>query len=172
MSLAPLELPTAARTRRIGELLGRLAQPGDVLGLDGPLGAGKTCLVQGLARGLGVPKEAAVSSPTFTLVNQYAGRLPLFHVDLYRLEAESELAELGLWEAADAGGVLAVEWLSRFPGAVPADRLQLDLAPSPGGGRRLSIAALGPAAGRWLRELGAALRTESGSKDPARRRLT
>lgn len=169
MSLPPIELPTAARTRRIGELFGRLLQPGDVLGLDGPLGAGKTCLVQGLARGLGVPAGTAVSSPTFTLVNQHAGRLPLFHVDLYRLEAESELAELGLWEAADAGGVLAVEWLSRFPRAVPADRLQLDLAPATGGGRRLTVSALGPAAARRLREIGAALVTGRGAGPRTRR---
>jgi tRNA threonylcarbamoyladenosine biosynthesis protein TsaE len=157
ISLPPIELKTAAQTRRVGAILGRLLQAGDVLGLDGPLGAGKTCLVQGLAAGLGVPRGTAVSSPTFTLVNQYEGRLPLFHVDLYRLEDAGELAELGLWEAADAGGVLAVEWLSRFPHAVPADRLQLELEHAPGGGRRLSISALGPGAARRLEELGAAL---------------
>lgn len=173
---APLvfELPTAAATRRLGQRLGALLQPGDVLGLDGPLGAGKTCLVQGLARGLGVPKSVAVSSPTFTLVNQYIGQyvgqyvgqppsphagppagplgpeagkpLTLHHVDLYRLESARELDELGLWEAAESGGVMAVEWLSRFPQALPADRLELRLEIASSGGRSLSLRATGPRA--------------------------
>lgn len=156
-ALPPIPLASPTQTRRLGALLGRLVQPGDVLGLDGPLGAGKTCLVQGLAQGLGVPREVPISSPTFTLVNSYAGRLPLYHADLYRLTDARELLELGLWEAADSGGVLAVEWLSRFPGAVPADRLQLALAHAAGGGRTLAVSAHGPVSARRLAELAAEL---------------
>lgn len=177
-SLVVIHLKTAAATRRLGQRLGALLQPGDVLGLDGPLGAGKTCLVQGLARGLGVPPEVAVSSPTFTLVNQYVGRylgqpdgpasapvaaallpLTLYHVDLYRLEGPRELDELGLWEAAESGGVMAVEWLARFPQALPADRLELTLDILPDGARSLGLRPGGPRAAARLVALRNALRT-------------
>ncbi len=162
-----LELATAAATRKVGEVLGRLAKPGDLLGLDGPLGAGKTCLIGGLGRGLKV--AGPVSSPTFTLINQYAGRLPLYHVDLYRLTAADELMELGLWEAAESGGVLAVEWLSRFPDALPADRLSLELAllPPPRRGRRLMIRAGGARAAERLSQLAAALSRPAAGRAPA-----
>lgn len=166
-----IHLPTAAATQRLGQRLGALLQPGDVLGLDGPLGAGKTCLVQGLARGLGVPRSVAVSSPTFTLVNQYTGQhtgpgqpagaaaktLTLYHVDLYRLESARELDELGLWEAAESGGVMAVEWLSRFPQALPADRIELTLEIESSGGRSLSLQACGPRSAARLVALQSAL---------------
>ena len=89
-----VSLRDAAATRRLGERLGRAAAPGDVIGLDGTLGAGKTCLVQGLARGLGVPRDVPVGSPTFTLLNEHRGRLPLYHADLYRLEDEGELRRI------------------------------------------------------------------------------
>ena len=145
-------LPRATATVQLGRLLAADAMPGDLLSLAGPLGAGKTCLVGGLARGLGI--TGTVASPSFSLVNQHSGRLTLYHVDLYRLGHESELAELGLWEAAEAGGVLAIEWLERFPDAVSRDRLQIDLryaagdpltpSPSPAGGRLARITSGGP----------------------------
>lgn len=169
-----IALTTAAATQRLGRRLGEILQPGDALSLDGPLGAGKTCLVQGLARGLGVPPNVAVSSPTFTLVNQYVvtqgpqtstqGSVPsaarpwtLYHVDLYRLESARELDELGLWEAVESGGILAVEWLSRFPQALPEDRLALQLDPLPEGGRSLSLRSGGPRSRMRLAELRQAL---------------
>lgn len=152
-----LELPTAAATTRVGVQLGKLAQPGDVLGLDGPLGAGKTCLVGGLARGLGV--AGPITSPTFTLVNQHAGRLTLYHVDLYRLGSAREVDELGLWESAESGGVMAVEWLSRFPGTLPPDRLQLELRLHAVRGRILTLTALGERSRQRLAELAATRRT-------------
>ena len=137
-----VELANAAATRRFGALLGKLLQPGDLIGLEGPLGAGKTCLLSGIGRGLKVAQ--AVTSPTFTLVNQYQGRLVLYHADLYRLGSAMDLMELGLWEAAESGGVLAVEWLSRFPDALPPDRLQVEIAPRKAGGRTLQLSATGP----------------------------
>ncbi len=151
-----LVLPTPEATQALGAKLGELLQPGDVIGLDGPLGAGKTCLVQGLARGLEVPRDTRVSSPTFTLMNEHPGRLVLYHVDLYRLNSAAELDELGLWEAADSGGVMAVEWLARFPRALPLDRLHLDLsmdASGPLGPRHLLVRALGPRAAERLQKL-------------------
>lgn len=159
---APLELrlATAAATRRLGRLLGQLVKAGDLLGLEGPLGAGKTCFIAGLAAGL--KWRGAVTSPTFTLINQYAGRLVLYHADLYRLRSAMELDELGLWEAAEAGGVLAVEWLSRFPEALPPDRLELRLEPAqaPGRGRALRVTAHGPRSNERLAALRARLEKE------------
>lgn len=158
-------LPRATATVRLGRLLAADAQPGDLLSLAGPLGAGKTCLVGGLARGLGI--TGTVASPSFSLVNQHSGRLTLYHVDLYRIGHESELSELGLWEAAEAGGVLAIEWLERFPDAVSRDRLQIDLryaesnprqpSPSPAEGRLARITCGGARSSARLAALAARL---------------
>src|SRR5438094_844590 len=111
---------------------------GDVLALVGPLGAGKTTFVQGLARGLGVPPDRHVASPTFALVNEHPGRVPLVHADLYRIEDARELLELGLSDAFDRAAV-AIEWLDRFPDAAPADRLEIAIAFAPGDARTLTF---------------------------------
>lgn len=114
------------QTAALGTALGRLAQPGDVLLLQGPLGAGKTRLTQGLARGLDVPGE--VTSPTFIIVNEYrTGRLPLYHVDLYRIERVDEAVDLGLDEYFFGPGVSVVEWPDRAPAAMPEDVMLIDL---------------------------------------------
>lgn len=89
-----------------------------MLALIGPLGAGKTAFVKGLAAGLGVPPREAIS-PTFALIHEHTGRLPLFHIDLYRLEGADEVAELGLDDYAERGGVLAIEWAERAGEALP-----------------------------------------------------
>lgn len=102
-------------TGRFAERLGKLARPGDWFGLSGELGAGKTRWVQGLARGLGVDPALPVTSPTFVLLQTYPGRLPLHHLDLYRLGAYEELAEIGYAEIVESGGVCAVEWWDRIP---------------------------------------------------------
>lgn len=160
---APLfvKLPTAPATRRLGVALGKLVQPGDVLTLDGQLGAGKTTLVQGVAQGLGVAREAPVGSPTFNLVSEYRGRLKLVHADLYRLNSAAELDDLGLWEAAEEGAVLCIEWASRFPGRLPDDPLEILLGPGKGReacesrrlGREASLRATGPRSRRLLMAL-------------------
>jgi len=141
---APLILTaaTAAETQAIAERLGRLLAPGDVLALVGPLGAGKTTFVQGLARGLDVPPDRHVASPTFALVNEHPGRVPLVHADLYRIEDARELAELGLTDAFDRAAV-AIEWLDRFPDAAPADRLEITLAFADSDARTLTLTAIG-----------------------------
>lgn len=137
-------LATPADTTALGEALGRVVGAGDVLGLVGPLGAGKTLLVQGLARGLGVPVTTPVVSPSYALVARVdGGRLPLVHADLYRLEHAAELIELGLDDAAADGAVLAVEWIDRFPAAIEPDRLELRLG-AEGDGRLAELFARGP----------------------------
>jgi tRNA threonylcarbamoyladenosine biosynthesis protein TsaE len=135
-----LDLPGAAATHEVGRRLGEAARAGDVVLLEGPLGAGKTVLVQGLAEGLGCSDSAA--SPTFVLVRHHQGRLPLVHADLYRLEDAAEVRRLGLLELAEAG-VLAVEWPDRDPGLAVAGALCLRLQQGPGGDsrRRLQVLA-------------------------------
>ena len=105
---------SAAETEHIGEVLAACLRSGDVVAFLGGLGAGKTALTRGLARGLGVTEP--VTSPTYTIVNEYlSGRLPLFHFDLYRLRSDDELFELGWEDYLDRGGVCAVEWSENAP---------------------------------------------------------
>jgi tRNA threonylcarbamoyladenosine biosynthesis protein TsaE len=136
----PLRAATAEAMQALGERLGRALRVGDVVALVGPLGAGKTTFVQGVARGAGVPPERHVASPTFALVNEHPGRVPFVHADLYRVERLAELAELGLDDAFDRAAV-AIEWLDRFPDAAPADRLELTLTIEGDGAR--SVTAVG-----------------------------
>ncbi len=111
-------------TRSIGERIGRLLRRGDVVLLAGDLGTGKTCLTQGIARGLGV--RATVNSPSFVLMNEYEGRERLFHVDLYRIEDVEELDDLGLWDYTERG-VLVVEWPERGADLIPGEGLVIEL---------------------------------------------
>lgn len=105
-----LELESEADTLALARSLGAVLQGGDVIGLEGGLGAGKTTFARGAVHGLGVSEETAVTSPTFALLHQYQGRLPIVHADFYRLTDEVELAELGVDELLDDGSVLLVEW--------------------------------------------------------------
>lgn len=117
-----VESHSRQETVRLGEAIGRRLQPGDVVAITGELGAGKTALVQGLARGLGCADR--VTSPTFTIVNEYGdGRL--FHVDFYRLDRREELDHIGFDDYFARGGVIVVEWADRFPEALPAERLDV-----------------------------------------------
>ncbi|MDJ0761997.1 MAG: tRNA (adenosine(37)-N6)-threonylcarbamoyltransferase complex ATPase subunit type 1 TsaE [Myxococcota bacterium] len=115
------------QTRRFGARLAELLRPGDVVGLCGDLGAGKTYLAGAIAHGLGVPDEVAVTSPTFTLIKEYIGVVPIYHMDLYRLGDPSELYDLGLWEYYDGAGVCLVEWCDRFEDLWPGSALVLTL---------------------------------------------
>ena len=113
-------------TAALAERLGAAAETGTVLCLVGDLGAGKTLFTQGLARGLSVTEE--VTSPTFALMNQYCGRLPVTHFDLYRLEREEELDEIGFYEFAEpSGGVVLIEWADKFPDALPKPHIRLEI---------------------------------------------
>jgi tRNA threonylcarbamoyladenosine biosynthesis protein TsaE len=101
-------------TRRLGELIGRLADAGQVFLLSGELGAGKTCFAQGVARGLGVSSGAPVTSPSYSLMNIHRGRIPFYHFDLYRLSRVDDLADLGYDEFAEGDGLTLVEWADRM----------------------------------------------------------
>jgi tRNA threonylcarbamoyl adenosine modification protein YjeE len=144
----------AEATARAGAALAGLVRGGDAIALVGDLGAGKTTLVGGLARALGA---GAASSPTFSLVNEYpGGRLVVWHVDLYRIEREAELVELGLDEIlGDPHGVCLVEWADRFA-VMPPDHLRIELAHA-GAQRALAAAGTGPRGDALARELAAAL---------------
>jgi tRNA threonylcarbamoyladenosine biosynthesis protein TsaE len=113
------------RTQLLGGYLGQLAQKNDVLLLVGELGTGKTCLVQGIARGLGV-KEYAFS-PSFVLLREYHGRLPLYHIDFYRLDYTKEIADLGLDEYFYSDGVCVIEWADKGLQLIPEDHLLITI---------------------------------------------
>ncbi len=123
----PYELTThsAEETQALGEALGRLAQPGDLILLSGQLGAGKTCLTQGIARGLGIREP--VRSPTFVLATEHPGRLMLYHVDLYRIDSTLEAADLGLDDYIEGGGVCVVEWAEKALNVFPKEYLLVEL---------------------------------------------
>ncbi len=110
-------------TRDLAAAVSSLARAGDVIVLAGDLGAGKTAFVQGFGRGLGVPDR--ITSPTFTLVHVYEGRLPVHHVDVYRLEQLSEVLDLGLAEMLDDGGVVLIEWGDAILPVLPHDFLEV-----------------------------------------------
>jgi tRNA threonylcarbamoyladenosine biosynthesis protein TsaE len=139
--LARITSHSPEATEALGQRLGRLLQPGQVVGLVGELGAGKTCLARGVARGLGVPIDTPVSSPTFTLVNIYQGRLTLYHVDLYRLTTAEDLIEIGLDEYYRGEGTCLVEWFDRFPQEAPPGYLLARLVVTGDTSRRLELQA-------------------------------
>jgi tRNA threonylcarbamoyladenosine biosynthesis protein TsaE len=112
-------------TEQLGQKLASLFLPGDVIALYGELGAGKTCLVRGLAKGLGVEK-GMVSSPSFSLINEYPGPVPIFHMDCYRLVGEEEIRELGLEEYFDSPGISIIEWAERIK-ELPEERWDISL---------------------------------------------
>ena len=140
-------LPDADATHALGKALGETAAEGDVIAALGDLGAGKTCLAQGLAEGLGIP-PSRVNSPTFAILQSYEGRLSFYHVDLYRISDEDEALGLGLDELIGVQGVSLVEWPTRLPSVVPQNALWIRLEPKDEG-REVSLLGVGQGQ-RWL----------------------
>ena len=128
---------SAEETETVGRALAGTLTAGTLLALRGDLGAGKTAFVRGLAAGLGC--EGRVTSPTFTIVNEYEGKLPLFHFDLYRLEGEDELYDIGFDEYLARGGVCAVEWSERAPEAMAAAQVQVTISRLDESTRRITV---------------------------------
>ena len=125
-------------TRKLGLILGKVLFAGDVLALSGELGAGKTCFIQGVARGLGV-EERYLVSPSFVIMRQYRGRLPFYHIDLYRLSSEEQIDGLGLEEFLEGEGVSAVEWAERAPRLFPPGTIWIKIEFLEGDRRRIEI---------------------------------
>ncbi len=144
---------SAEETRQLGARLGQQLCGGDVIGLIGELGSGKTCLVQGIARGLGVDPQIPVTSPTFTLVGEYPGALVLRHADFYRVESYARLEDAGFDDLLDSKAVLVVEWPERFPEALPAERLEIEIAIVSDSERRLCFGGKGERARALIRRL-------------------
>jgi tRNA threonylcarbamoyladenosine biosynthesis protein TsaE len=138
-SVSIVETCSSLETEDVGERLGRACTGGEIIGLVGPLGAGKTCLVRGLARGLGV-SDRSPASPTFTLIHEYHGRMPLVHVDLYRLDSDAT-ARLGLEEYLESSAVTVIEWADKILTLLPRDYLRIELEHRGGDQRRLTFSA-------------------------------
>jgi tRNA threonylcarbamoyladenosine biosynthesis protein TsaE len=128
---------TAEETLEIGRRLAEDLRPGDVVALSGELGAGKTTLVKGIALGLGVREP--VTSPTFTLIQEYEGRLPVYHVDLYRIREAESLEDLGLEEYFYGTGVTLVEWPEKAASFLPPSALTVNISVQAGGRRQFVI---------------------------------
>jgi tRNA threonylcarbamoyladenosine biosynthesis protein TsaE len=124
---AVLHTKSTSETIRIGKSIGSLLMPGDVVALVGELGTGKTQFIKGLAVGVGVGKPTYISSPSFTLINEYAGKVPFYHIDLFRLKSEKEAEELGLEEYFQGGGITAIEWADKIPSFLPQEMLWIDI---------------------------------------------
>lgn len=148
---AHLRSASVEQTRRLGMALGRLLEPGDVVLLEGELGAGKTALTQGIGVGLGI--QSVINSPTFTILKEYTGRLPLYHFDLYRIESPEEVYALGFEDYFTGDGVCVVEWAERgepedttdapWPSAYLRIRLRADDAAG-AEGRLIDVTSAGP----------------------------
>jgi len=139
-------------TGRLGQALGRLSVPGTIIGLIGNLGAGKTRFVQGIAEGLEV-NPLLVNSPTFTLIQEYEGRLPIAHFDTYRLRSEAEFLELGADEYLQGSGICLLEWADRVLGMLPPDRIDLQISLAGENERELDFCAGGPQSRQLLQAL-------------------
>ena len=134
---------TPRQSQNLGRKLGRLVQGGEIIGLVGELGAGKTCFVRGFAQGIEVGADAWVRSPTFTLINEYNGRLPVYHIDLYRVGKQSELDSLNLREYLYGDGVSLIEWFEFLPASEVDEHLEIRIAHGGGNRRELSFVAHG-----------------------------
>jgi tRNA threonylcarbamoyladenosine biosynthesis protein TsaE len=152
-----LELRTPAETEGLGRTLGRDLAGGSVIALEGPLGAGKTLLAKGVAVGNGLRDASLVTSPTFTLVQEYAGRLHLYHLDVYRLKSAAEVTALGFSEMIRPDAAVLIEWADRISELLPDDRLTIRLEPTGAEQRHAELIATGPLSRQCLARLQCAL---------------
>ncbi len=128
-------------TQKLGKIIGTAVTGGTVLALTGDLGSGKTAFVQGLARGLEVPDDYYITSPSYTLINEYPGRHPLFHVDLYRISDPVDMEDIGLYEILHNRGVVAIEWADRIEQKLLPDSINIHFELTGEKSRKISITA-------------------------------
>ncbi len=147
------------QTWRIGEMLGAAAEAGDTICLYGDLGSGKTNLAYGIARGLDV-RDQYITSPTFTFVNEYQGRLPLYHIDLYRLKDPGDLENIGFEEYIDSDGVTVIEWADKAEDELPTERLSIYLSTVDEHSREIGFLAEGERYEKLLEQISQNLKTE------------
>ena len=138
-----LQTRNTSGTIQIGKSIGSLLLPGDVVALVGELGTGKTQFIKGLAVGVGIGKPTYISSPSFTLINEYKGKIPFYHIDLFRLRAEKEAEDLGLEEYFQSGGITAIEWADRIPSLLPREMLWIQISYTGENTRSLEIIGKG-----------------------------
>ncbi len=143
---------SAEETQAFGERLGKLLRPADVVALRGELGSGKTTLIQGIARGLGYD-PAGIKSPTFVIMREYPGEVPLIHIDGYRLEGAPSAAWLDLERMFSTQKVTVIEWAERFEGLLPEDHLEMQLSHVSANRRRLLLIGRGARAGELIAKL-------------------
>lgn len=130
-------------TERLGEAFGQLLNAGDIVCLYGELGSGKTVLSKGLAAGLGVAGRGTVRSPSFVLMHQYQGRMPVYHADLYRLNGPTDIVDIGLREVLGGDGVAMIEWADKLETSLPLERLDISLEHQNDETRLITIQAQG-----------------------------
>lgn len=148
------DIPDLAATETFGRRLGELLFPGAIIGLIGPLGAGKTHLVRAIAEGLGVKNAAAVNSPTFVLIQEYPARLPIYHFDTYRLSGPREFADLGVDEYFHGNGVCLIEWADRVRSVIPPEHLGIEIEVVDENRRRFALTACGEQYEELLERIG------------------
>ncbi|MCJ7605890.1 MAG: tRNA (adenosine(37)-N6)-threonylcarbamoyltransferase complex ATPase subunit type 1 TsaE [Dehalococcoidales bacterium] len=143
-----------AATTAFGHRMGAVLEPGSVIALTGELGCGKTLLTRGICAGLGVPLRQ-VNSPTFVLVNEYRGRLPVFHLDVYRLNSEADVVDIGILDylSRTGSGVMIVEWAEKIAGVLPDDRLNIEITTLSARRRSLNFSTNGERFATLMKEL-------------------
>ena len=145
-------LSSVRDTENLGHIIGKKLFGGEVIALFGDLGTGKTAFVRGLASSLGIPSDE-VTSPTFTLIHEYRGRLPLIHVDLYRIEKIEELHQIGIQEYCNQDTTIVIEWANRMGSQLPQDHLAVHLQHATRNSRKATITATGSQSRRLLAEV-------------------
>jgi len=145
---------STSETIRLGKRVGSLLLRGDVVALAGELGTGKTQFIKGLAVAVGVGNSTYVSSPSFTLINEYTGRIPFYHIDLFRLKNEKEAEELGLEEYCGGEGITAIEWADKIPSLLPKELLWIQIGYTGKQTRSIEIVGKGKRYEEILKEFG------------------
>jgi tRNA threonylcarbamoyladenosine biosynthesis protein TsaE len=145
---------STSETIRIGKRIGRLLKAGDVVALVGELGAGKTQFIKGLAAGVGIGNPTYISSPSFTLINEYPGKIPFYHVDLFRLKREKEAEELALEDYFQGGGITAIEWADKIPSFLPKEMFSIHIAYTGKNTRSIEMIGKGKRYEELLKEFG------------------